>query len=756
MTEITQSDDNSHLVPNVIEFPNVINDLQTRKRIIASGPCQPCGPFPKDVKQSGRSFSNNFFSFITKSGIKLNRSWLCYSQKLDCVYCQPCWLFPQQVEFVFSNPWRDSGVRDWKHITERIRSHEQSQHHTDSCIAYEQWRKYEIIDEALDKSLRQERNFWRNVLERVINVSLTLATCNLPFRGRSSKIEDSDKGNFLSIMELLSNYDSVLRNLLQKPTGIGIVNYLSPTIQNEIISLMAGEVSKEIISEIRSAPFFSIIMDTTQDIAKIDQLSEVYRYVKVLSDENNKPLKLKICETFTSFTEVKDQSASGLKSKIIQSIEEKGLDIKKCRGQSYDGASVMSGMYNGVQKKIQQIAPHAYFVHCASHNLNLVLKDAVDANHEISQFFDDIQSIYNFFGHSINHWLGLKNVSESSSNVTLKTLNPTRWAGRYEAVFALKERFGDVMKELSKLIVTSDKAKERNDAIGLKKKLESFDFVLLLVVQTKVLQQINIVSKCLQSESMDIVKAYDLLEETLSGIKEIRNSFKDFVKEASGICFKWAISCTFSEKRRSILKRHFDELSEDHRFRDPESRFKVLIFYPMLDTLCVQLEKRFEGMKSVINTYKVIQPYFLNSASDENLIKEAKEFAQKFPQDVSQTFPAQISSVRKAFLSKIKKMSNVKELVDFLFIENSTLVSTYPDVCTACFMYLTVPITVAKAERSFSKLKLIKTFLRSTMSQERLSGLALLSIENDRARKLNFSQIIDVFADIKSRKKPLK
>ena len=73
----------------------------------------------------------------------------------------------------------------------------------------------------------------------------------------------------------------------------------------------------------------------------------MYRYVKVLSDENNKPIKLKICETFTSFTEVKDQSASGLKSKIIQSIEEKGLDIKKCRGQSYDGASVMSGMYNG-------------------------------------------------------------------------------------------------------------------------------------------------------------------------------------------------------------------------------------------------------------------------------------------------------------------------------------------------------------------------------------------------------------------------
>ena len=53
-------------------------------------------------------------------------------------------------------------------------------------------------------------------------------------------------------------------------------------------------------------------------------------------------------------------------------------------------------------------------------------------------------------------------------------------------------------------------------------------------------------------------------------------------------------------------------------------------------------------------------------------------------------------------------------------------------------MYMTVSVTVATAERSFSKLKPIKNFLRSSMSQERLSGLALLSIENERAKNLDF------------------
>ena len=46
------------------------------------------------------------------------------------------------------------------------------------------------------------------------------------------------------------------------------------------------------------------------------------------------------------------------------------------------------------------------------------------------------------------------------------------------------------------------------------------------------------------------------------------------------------------------------------------------------------------------------------------------------------------------------------------------------------------------AERSFSKLKL--SFFRSSMSQERLSGPALLSIENERAENLDFSKVITV------------
>lgn len=59
------------------------------------------------------------------------------------------------------------------------------------------------------------------------------------------------------------------------------------------------------------------------------------------------------------------------------------------------------------------------------------------------------------------------------------------------------------------------------------------------------------------------------------------------------------------------------------------------------------------------------------------------------------------------------------------------MLDSFPNASIVYRILLTIHVTVAYAERSFSKLKLIKSCLRSTMSQERLNGLAILSIKNE-------------------------
>ena len=73
---------------------------------------------------------------------------------------------------------------------------------------------------------------------------------------------------------------------------------------------------------------------------------------------------------------------------------------------------------------------------------------------------------------------------------------------------------------------------------------------------------------------------------------------------------------------------------------------------------------------------------------------------------------------------------------------------TMSDLRSFCIL----PVTVASAKRSFSKLKLIKNFLTSTMSKQRLTDLAALSIESEIARKIDFQTVMKDFAFKKHKK----
>jgi hypothetical protein len=76
-----------------------------------------------------------------------------------------------------------------------------------------------------------------------------------------------------------------------------------------------------------------------------------------------------------------------------------------------------------------------------------------------------------------------------------------------------------------------------------------------------------------------------------------------------------------------------------------------------------------------------------------------------------------------------------------------------PNVSVALRILLTLPLTVASGERSFSKLKLIHTYLRTTMTNDRLSELA---IEHQLGEELNLEKIVNDFANAKAKKKSYK
>jgi len=93
-----------------------------------------------------------------------------------------------------------------------------------------------------------------------------------------------------------------------------------------------------------------------------------------------------------------------------------------------------------------------------------------------------------------------------------------------------------------------------------------------------------------------------------------------------------------------------------------------------------------------------------------------------------------------------------KELFLYRLIATKGLKDTFPNVEVALRIYLVLMVSNCSSERSFSKLKFIKNRLRTTMQEDRLVGLTLLSIECDILRQLEFDDVIDDFATKKSRK----
>jgi hypothetical protein len=105
----------------------------------------------------------------------------------------------------------------------------------------------------------------------------------------------------------------------------------------------------------------------------------------------------------------------------------------------------------------------------------------------------------------------------------------------------------------------------------------------------------------------------------------------------------------------------------------------------------------------------------------------------------------------------LKRANRNGEKLDFspkglLKYISSMGLDAYKILATILQILLTLPVPVASCERSFSRMKLIKSYLWSTMSQGRFTKLAILSVENQVASSIDFSDVIKDFAAIKSRK----
>lgn len=312
-----------------------------------------------------RRLTPDHFMRKLQNGEKKLREWLLYSPSKNALFCFRCLLFSSKPT-VFGN--KNKGFINWKKCNECLQEHETSKTHAESVrIWFSRIKKDDrgVIDLELKINTENQISYWKNVLYRVVETVSFLASRGLTFRGNSHNFGSKQNGNYLGCLELVAKFDPFLSAHIANygNKGKGNVSYLSSNICDEFITLMSNTVIDKIVSEIKERKYFSLIVDSTPDVTTRDQLTVAIRYI------SNEGLPV---ERFLGFIPSVGHKGSDMEQALLKKFCELTIDLKYCRGQSYDNASNMSGIYNGLQTRIKNYSSTAFFVPCSAHSLNLI------------------------------------------------------------------------------------------------------------------------------------------------------------------------------------------------------------------------------------------------------------------------------------------------------------------------------------------------------------------------------------------------
>lgn len=599
-------------------------------------------PMPSQIASDdkGNSFPYTVLKVQRPNGETGKRDWLVYSQRKRALFCFPCRLF---IAGCTQQPKTPSNLAScgigkqssWKKLYNRIPEHEHTNYHK-QC--YLDWRQLEArlkeesgIDDQLQRSIQSEKSKWKLILKRILDVVLTLGERGLSFQGESSMIGDTNNGNFLGIIELLSRYDPILQDHVSKvreaqKDGKRLqAHYLSYASQNEFIQLCAEKVKDCILNERDQAKYYSIMVDATPDMSHTEQSTFILRYLTC--DECGKYL---IKERFLSFIDDSKKTGADISEMILKFLSDSHIPFEDCRGQGYDNGSNMSGEYNGVQSHLKRKNPLCLFSPCGCHSLNLCGSDAAACCKEVVTFFGMVQTVYNICSSSPKRWEILK----SHIAASLHGLSGTRWTDRVASVRPFAHHLPGILaslKEISQL--KSLTAKTKVDVAAAIKYVSSFECILMAAFWFKLLNSIDQRNQVIQAQSSTVDIEVKNIEDLETELQSLKKKWHLIYDETKVVAVAMNIDPVFRVTRKGKRKSFFDDSDsdddkvsgEDSLIQTDEHRFKKEVFFKVIDTVCERLNKRYQAIFQINKLFGFLWSYL--DMTDEVIVNDSKNFS---------------------------------------------------------------------------------------------------------------------------------
>jgi hypothetical protein len=250
----------------------------------------------------------------------------------------------------------------------------------------------------------------------------------------------------------------------------------------------------------------------------------------------------------------------------------------------------------------------------------------------------------------------------------------------------------------------------------------------------------------LQSETIDLVYFLKHADSLKKEVLDIRTNsearFKSIFTDVIELCE--AAEITMEIPRRASKQTHRDNYVSD----EPEKYYRLSVLIPFLDYFLQQLDIRFLNHRKLLESLQLLLPQHCCSLSEvevQEISSTLTEFWSDETEGYSGSFEAELVMWRRKWL---ECRSNQPKY--FISCLNECSKHIFPSLHKILKIGATIPVTTATCERSFSTLRRVKSYVRNATGQDRLNGLALMSIHRD--IDLDPEEVLNSLAQNKSRR----
>ena len=312
------------------------------------------------------------------------------------------------------------------------------------------------------------------------------------------------------------------------------------------------------------------------------------------------------------------------------------------------------------------------------------------------------------------------------SPTKLRPLCPTRWTVRLQAVSAVLDQYPEVLGALQETSESQGHVAAR--AHGLLQIFSKSSTYVALGLSRSVLEPLQKATVKAQRTTCTVTELVEMVDATISVFQTLRDNaderIETLLKKASSV----SLEAPETPRMKKPPKR-FTGPASAYQAQSPEEwlRTEYLAF---LDTASAGLRERFKG--DGIAKYKVLESLVLQETPQSRCVEDARRCMDQWPPELDEGLASELQ----VFL-RDRRFQSLPEVVSAFRELNGGARSLLPNVERLLRLLLVLPASSATAERSFSSLRRLKTWLRSRMTQRRLNDVAVLHVHKDRAANVN-------------------